>query len=428
MKVMFVSTRYHPYELGGAEATVRLLAEGLVRAGGRAVVVSLAPDGKSHERTINGVRVHYIPLFNVFFPHGSKPQPAWRKALWQLIDAWNPVMAYRVRRIADRETPDIVHLHNIQGFTCAIWPALAKRGLPMLQTLHDHYTACTNSVMYRAGANCARRCVRCRVACWPRMRLSSRVNGLTSVSERLWQRIGPARLFRDRCLTHVINNCNADPPAVTPYAGPQPDAPLRIGFIGRLEPIKGTHILLAAAQRIGAERVRVVVAGSGQSDYVRDLKASSAPPLTIFLGHTAPADFFRNIDVLVVPSLVEEASPRVVHEAFGFGVPVIGAAAGGIVELIREGSTGFLVPPGDINALEMLLHHLIENPPNWRALSSACLREAERFTFDRIFCAYRAAWRDVLQAYSSAAQGSAIQTGANAMALRTVGDARDIPP
>jgi glycosyltransferase involved in cell wall biosynthesis len=398
MKVMFVSTRYHPYEVGGAEVTVRLLAEGSARAGHAAVVVTLAPDGRAREAMLNGVRVHYLPLFNVYFPHEAPRRSGLLRLLWHAIDAWNPVMAYRLGRVADRERPDLVHVHTLLGFTCAIWPALRRRGIPILQTLHDHYAACMNSLMYRAGANCVQRCARCRILCWPRVRLSRHVDGLTSVSARLLQRIGPSGLFPGRHLTRVIHNCNADPAVTVPRPGPRRDAPLRIGFLGRLEPIKGLHILLEAAQRIGERHVRVRIGGSGMATYERELKERYATPLAVFLGRVAPSTFFRDLDVLVVPSLVEEASGRVVHEAFGFGVPVVGVSQGGMAELISEGRTGFVVTPGSVSELEALLRRLLADPPDWRAMSAACLQEAERFVFRRVFEEYSTVWQDMVRA------------------------------
>lgn len=396
MKVLFVSTRYFPYEVGGAEVTVRLLAEGLVRDGDQAVVVTLAPDGRPTEQVINGVRVHYVPLFNVFFPHGPERHPAWRRTLWQLIEAWNPVMAHRLTRIVDQEAPDLVHIHNPLGFTCAIWPALSRRQVPVLQTLHDHYAACVNSLMYRPGSgNCEQRCRRCKVLCAPRIRLSRHVSAITTVSARLWERLSSSRVFPNRRITRVIHNCNADAPAAHPrVAQPRPGLPLRIGFLGRLEPIKGPQILLEAAQRIGAGRVHVLLGGSGTPEYERALKGRYEPALATFLGRVSPPLFFADVDILVAPSLVEEASGRVVHEAFGFGVPVVGVAAGGMPELIQEGITGFILPPGDVSALENLLRRLLDDPPDWSELSAAALRQAERFRFENVFGAYRAAWNE----------------------------------
>ena len=75
MKILFVSTLYDPYAIGGAEATAKLLAEGALRDGDEAVVVTLTPGRQAEQRVLGGVRVRYLPLFNVFFPHGPYPRP-----------------------------------------------------------------------------------------------------------------------------------------------------------------------------------------------------------------------------------------------------------------------------------------------------------------------------------------------------------------
>lgn len=165
-----------------------------------------------------------------------------------------------------------------------------------------------------------------------------------------------------------------------------------LGFLGRLEPIKGLNVLLEATGRIGSDRVRVRVGGAGAPDYEAALKARFAGPGVEFIGHVVPAKFLAGVDALVVPSLCEDALPRVAHEAIGLGVPVIGAAIGGIPEIIRDGVTGFLVPPGDSATLERLVRRLLDAPPDWTAMSVACAMEGERFTFERIFAAYRSAW------------------------------------
>jgi glycosyltransferase involved in cell wall biosynthesis len=404
MKIVFVCSRYQPYAVGGAEETVRLLAEGLVRDGGEAVVVSLAPGGKAEERVIQGVHVYYVPLFNVFTPHDGKSRPAWLRAIWQAVEAWNPVMARRLIRIVERESPDLVHIHNILGFSCAVWPALARRGRPILQTLHDYYAACCNSLMYNNGKICAERCLRCRVFCRPRVRLSRHVDGLTSVSLRLWERIKPAGPFAGSRNARVIYNCNDEQAIVQPRTGPKPGVPLRVGFLGRIEPVKGLHILLEAAERIGSDHVQVQVGGAGTQAYAEGLRNRFKFPLANFLGHVTPVDYFKDVDILVMPSLMEEPAGRVLHEAYSFGVPVIGMRLGGMPELVRDGVTGYLAPAPDVEGLEAILRHLLDSPPDWLELSRNCLEEAGRFKFDVIFAKYRDAWHDVLNRHGTTAK------------------------
>ena len=66
-----------------------------------------------------------------------------------------------------------------------------------------------------------------------------------------------------------------------------------------------------------------------------------------FVGWAKPADFLSEIDVLVVPSFWAEPSPRTIYEAYVMGVPVIGAASGGIPELIGENNAEWLFTPGN---------------------------------------------------------------------------------
>src|SRR5689334_15592259 len=109
MKVAFVSTLYHPHAIGGAEVTVRLVAEGLVRAGHQATVISLSPDGRSWEGEVAGVRTLYLGLANLFWPFDPKPRGTVAKLAWHLIDGYNPVMGRRVGRLLAAERPDVVH-------------------------------------------------------------------------------------------------------------------------------------------------------------------------------------------------------------------------------------------------------------------------------------------------------------------------------
>jgi glycosyltransferase involved in cell wall biosynthesis len=408
MKILFVSTLYHPHGVGGAEASVRLLAEACRRAGDEPVVVTLAPDGVAAEREVCGVRVHAVPLWNLFFPYPWPRPPAWRALGWHALDSWNPVMARRVAAIVAREAPDVVHVHNLLGFSAAIWPALARCGVPVVQTLHDHYVACTNSLTYRAGRNCRTRCLHCRVLGTPRRLLSRRVDVVTAVSRRLLDRVGGFGIFAGVGPRIVIPNPNPARrrPAVR-RAAPDPGRALRVGFLGRVEPIKGPQVLLAAAQQLEPGRVEVLLGGAARPEELAALQARFGGPGIRFLGPVEPEAFLDAIDVLVVPSVVEEAAGRVVHEAFGAGVPVIGAAIGGIPELIEEGRTGFLVPPGDADALARRLRSLCDAPPDWPAMSARCLAAADRHALPPILAAYRAAWARARDARRAALRAAA---------------------
>jgi glycosyltransferase involved in cell wall biosynthesis len=77
----------------------------------------------------------------------------------------------------------------------------------------------------------------------------------------------------------------------------------------------------------------------------------------------------------VVPSQWKDPAPVVVNEARGRGIPVIGAAIGGIPELIRPGETGMIVRPGDVDALAAALNEMAAHSPAVRAAMGAAGRD-----------------------------------------------------
>lgn len=391
-RILFVSSLYHPHNVGGAEATVRMLAEEAVARGMEAVVVTLAPDGTGATAVVGGVRVHYLPLANLFFLHGRPSPPGWARPAWHALDAWNPVMARRLGHVLDAERPDVVNTHNIQGFSVAAWGAVARRGIPLVQTLHDYYTGCVNSSMYRGGGNCARPCAACRVLGTPRRWLSDRPAVVTTVSRRLYDRIRAAGVYAGVDDVRVIVNANDPADAPPPAARPGPTRPLRLGFLGRLERVKGIEVLFDALRGIAPGAVTVVVGGRGDPAYEDSLRQRSAGLPVEFRGWVEPSAFIDGIDALVVPSIWEEPLSRVSHEAMGRGVPVIGSRIGGIPEIVRDGETGFLFPVGDGAALARVIRRLIDDPPDWPALSERCRRHGAAFRLSAVFDQYRAAW------------------------------------
>ena len=74
------------------------------------------------------------------------------------------------------------------------------------------------------------------------------------------------------------------------------------------------------------------------------------------------AHVYGQIDVLVVPSIWDENSPLVVHEAFAAGIPVVASNVGGLCEVIADGIDGLLLPAGEPAALAAAIARLVEDP------------------------------------------------------------------
>jgi glycosyltransferase involved in cell wall biosynthesis len=68
------------------------------------------------------------------------------------------------------------------------------------------------------------------------------------------------------------------------------------------------------------------------------------------------------VDLLTVPSLWHETFSLVTHEAFAAGVPVIASRVGAMSEAVQDGVNGLLLPPGDVNAWQVALQRLVNEP------------------------------------------------------------------
>lgn len=146
--------------------------------------------------------------------------------------------------------------------------------------------------------------------------------------------------------------------------GPEPPsaAAPSVLYVGRLErnsAWKGVEVLVRAFARVHAARpeARLRLVGDGDArpgleDLARDLGIADAVD---FLGFRAGDDLvaeYRAATVLTLPSLsASESFGMTVVEAMACGRPVIGSRIGGIPEVIDDGGTGLLVPPGDAAAL-----------------------------------------------------------------------------
>lgn len=146
---------------------------------------------------------------------------------------------------------------------------------------------------------------------------------------------------------------------------------LRIGFLGRCDPVKGIHVLIEAFKRLRADapiELNICMANDGaHSDRYRDAILRSGegderilihPPLP----HSKVSEFLSGLDVLAVPSQWLETGPLVVLESFAAGTPVIGSDIGGIRELVSHGRDGLLIPYNDVDAWSATLASLASNP------------------------------------------------------------------
>lgn len=150
--------------------------------------------------------------------------------------------------------------------------------------------------------------------------------------------------------------------------------PLRLGFMGHLGPCKGIDVLLDAIRGIPEDLVSLYVFGGGDRHEVARMEAISSQGRNIhYCGRYEYGALNRVtdcFDLLVVPSRWQEPLGMIGPEAMAAGIPVLGAAIGGIPEYIRDGVNGRLFRAGDAPHLRRLVVEIIEQPHRLAAMSA----------------------------------------------------------
>jgi glycosyltransferase involved in cell wall biosynthesis len=162
---------------------------------------------------------------------------------------------------------------------------------------------------------------------------------------------------------------------------------IAVGVASRLVPLKGHAFLLDSFQRARrtVEGLRLLVAGDGPLRSQLETKARRAgPPGTVwFLGHLDDMPSFMNAcDVVAFPTLpgFGEGFGLAALEAMAAGRPVVATAIDSLPEIVLDGETGYLVPPGSVEGLSEALVELASNEALRRRFGAQA-RERARMDF-----------------------------------------------
>jgi glycosyltransferase involved in cell wall biosynthesis len=151
-------------------------------------------------------------------------------------------------------------------------------------------------------------------------------------------------------------------------------------YTGRIEYRKGTLVLLRSMTSVVEQTpdVQLVIAGErhvsiSERTLARVLDEDGIRPAVRLLGHVPwrqLPQWYRQASVFVMPSYYETFGISVL-EAMAFGLPVVATSAGGLPEVVEDGVTGILVPPGDPRALSEAITELLRDSRLRRRLGEA---------------------------------------------------------
>jgi glycosyltransferase involved in cell wall biosynthesis len=156
-----------------------------------------------------------------------------------------------------------------------------------------------------------------------------------------------------------------------------------VGTVARLSSVKGHEYLLQAARWVIAKspHTKFLIVGDGPcrpelEKLARELQIDSH---VVFTGiRTDIPEILTSIDLFVLPSAIREGLSLAIAEAMAAGKPTIGTRIGGIPEIIRDGETGFIVPPKNSDAIAEKILYFLYHPEIAQNFGKAGRRWCER--------------------------------------------------
>ncbi len=151
--------------------------------------------------------------------------------------------------------------------------------------------------------------------------------------------------------------------------------PLKLIFVGRIDPLKGLHLLIQALMELPVEKIQLDIYGPVTDDaFYKTWKETTSHKTNIqwkgTISQPEVVNTMEKYDMLVLPSIFSEMSPLVIQEAFAAGIPVLGSNAKGITEQIVDGFNGLLFEFGNYKSLKTTLEKIILTPELLPELSS----------------------------------------------------------
>ncbi len=368
LRVLEVVQSYPPGGLGGVEVYTAAVARELVRRGvethvltteGRRALGGAAPEAVRRE-VQEGVHVR-------------------RVARSRSASDLDRIRARFVEAVAETR-PGVVHFQSIWTLPPELPALAAEAGIPYVLQVHDFWLICPRiNLLDRHRRLCDGpepwKCLSClhgRAGGWlrlpvelPRLRHQIDAHRAAVAGAQAIVVAGDGARARLEAFGADPGRCVLVPwplparPARRPAGRAHPPA-VTFAFLGNAMEIKGVHVLIEAFARLsgreGAPAVALELHGGVVRRYEAELRALAArarAPVR-FVGpyaHDRIDEVLARVDCVVLPSIWEETYGFVLDEAVAAGLPVIASDVGGMAERIVEGVSGFLVPPGDPDAL-----------------------------------------------------------------------------
>lgn len=364
MRILFINTFYYPNMQGGAEQSVKLLAEGLSKKGHQVAVYSGdSKDGYNHIEIINGVKLYRFTTgkFNLFrFSYEKHKVGPVEKVLQKFRTYYNPSVTKEFKVVCSHFKPDAIHTNTLYGLPYTLWKTAAQLGIPVVHTIRD--TAIVSPVQHGHKVSWLIEKIHRSYM----RHYSNYVHAVTAPSDYTLSSSLKTGSFKHaavkQCIVNSVDLDLAELLNVVEKKRGRSSSRIKFMYAGRLVEIKGIRHMIEAFEQMTHTDCELFICGGGEmQSYVED--KANAEPRIIYCGklnNEQLAEKYAECDVLLVPSNWPEPFGRVVIEGNQYGMPVIAARCGGIPEIINVIQGGELYQPGESRDLADLMDRFMD--------------------------------------------------------------------
>lgn len=348
LRILSVNCYYHPRSFGGATIVAEAVNQWInTQEDCEVHVFTTVPASVTPPYTLRRYDAKGINVYGVGIP--------------DILDAKtqfdNPDMVVAFADVLAVVQPDIVHFHSIQTIGVAVVDLCIQQGIQYAVTLHDAWWLCGRQFMInQQGKYCEQETIERTVCakCVDNQHLNSyRDERLRHVLHNAVLLLSPSHFFADfykaNGFTAVRVNKNGIMKPHNTTARIRRDGALRFGYVGGNTEIKGFHLIKKVFAKLDYINAKLVLVDNainlGFASY-HPLDLAGIPNVEVvpaYTQHNIDA-FFSSIDVLLFPTQWKESFGLSVREALARNVWVIATDAGGVVEDIRVGENGYIIP------------------------------------------------------------------------------------
>lgn len=175
--------------------------------------------------------------------------------------------------------------------------------------------------------------------------------------------------------------------------------------VGRLVKRKGIGTFIKSLSLLPDQDYRAVIIGEGPEgtelhSLTRSLELEQRVEFTGFISEALKCEHLAQADAFVLPS-IHEGFGLVYLEAMQWGLPIVAGSVGGQTDFLTDEETGFLVPPGNPEALAKSIMKLMKERDLCKKIGERNRRIAEDFSVERVASQYDTLYREVLSSHST---------------------------